>query len=187
MVVAFSSQGPQVADHHRVVIDVDHGGGAVVAADDLMHRRECRQPRAEVGVLADALGGHVVQGADQEPAVLPDHLPHTGVQGDQPFSQLPVRGEVILPAQQAVIGTGDIRLGGVEGRQRLACDAGRVCGDRASGASHLITSGTACVFATVSGWVAAVVSHAAAATAPAVKASAAGARRKGFLADGAGA
>ena len=100
VVVAFGGQGPQMIDHHRVVIDIDHRGGAVVAADDLMHRRRGRQPRAEVNVLADGLGGHVVQAADQEPAVLSDHLPHTGVEGDQPFGQVPVGGEVILPARR---------------------------------------------------------------------------------------
>jgi hypothetical protein len=74
-----------VVEDHRVVIDIHHRCGDVVAADDLMYGRGGRQPRAEINVLADGLGGHVVQATDQEPPVFFDHLPDTGVEGDQPF------------------------------------------------------------------------------------------------------
>jgi hypothetical protein len=66
-------------------IDVDHRCGAIVAVDDVVYGRGGGQSGPQIGVLVDALGGHVAQGADQEPAVLFDHLPHPGVEGDQSF------------------------------------------------------------------------------------------------------
>ena len=84
VVLAAGGQRPQVVDYDRVVVHIDHRCGGVVAVDDVVYGRGGGQPGPQVGVLADGLGGHVVQGADQEPAVFPDHLPDTGVEGDQP-------------------------------------------------------------------------------------------------------
>jgi hypothetical protein len=77
-----------------------------------------RHAGADVEELADAgLGDQVARGAGQEGAVGPGGGDNVRVDPHGLLGGFPVRGEVVLAAQQVVVDPGDVRDAGV-GRER---------------------------------------------------------------------
>ena len=95
---------PGVAEHHRIVVHVDHAGGRVDALGDLMHVLRGWQPGADVKQLPDPGVPHQVADHPAEQCPLPAHarLDSRHRSGD-PLAVDPVDGEVVLAAKQVVV------------------------------------------------------------------------------------
>jgi hypothetical protein len=97
-----------------VVVDVRHPRTGDDRPRALVQTRGCRQARADIQVLRDALARHMPGGSGQERAVRPGDDRRVGQCRDQPLRGLPVRSEMVLPAEQVVVDTRDVRPGRIE-------------------------------------------------------------------------
>jgi hypothetical protein len=108
-------QRPGVAQHDRVVVDVDHAGGGLDLLGDLVHVLRGGQAGTDVEQLPDARLADQV--ADHAPEDVPlgahAHL-YRGQRRDHLLGDGAVGGEVVLAAEKVVVDPGDVRLRGVE-------------------------------------------------------------------------
>src|SRR5262249_19633543 len=86
---------------------------------DLVHVAHTGQPGTEVQELVDPrLGGQVPDGAAEEGPVLAYAGAARGPRLDHPLGDLPVGGEVVLPAEEVVVHPGRMRPGPIDLRNR---------------------------------------------------------------------
>jgi phosphoglucomutase len=115
LIVVNREQRPQMRDHYRVVIDVGDRGLRVGRLCCFVGVRGGRQPGAQVDELTDALPGQPGDGPPHEAPALRDGLGDRGIDRQQLFGDRPVRGEVVLAAQEVIVNASDGRGPGVEG------------------------------------------------------------------------
>jgi hypothetical protein len=99
-----------VEDDDRVDVHVGDPGVRDDVAGRLVDGGTDGQPRAQVQELADArVAGRPGDRRAQELPVAPNQVPHAGIEDEQLLGELPVGGEVVLPAQPVVVDAGDVR------------------------------------------------------------------------------
>src|SRR5882724_10963058 len=109
-----------MADHQRVMIDVDDATGGQPPLGDLVDVRRGGDATADIEELADPLlGGQVAHGPLHEQAVLPREHPdgRPGLLGTP--SKLPVLLEIVLATQVIVVCAGRMRDARVDAHREL--------------------------------------------------------------------